>query len=173
MSGFDEQEVFLHLLDSTVQNSINNGFTILYEHPIHGIDKYIDKYVELVRKIDHKIEYISIDEYLIYIKEKYSKLNSSLFFNKEKNYIYFNNYNQDIFIHKLYKGKLLDEYYIPYENINEKDIKNLLYRYEFYNNNFKKEYESNGFIFLFFYFFKSIFMIFFELLKIRLKNGKQ
>ncbi len=163
MSGFTRKEIFDHLYKSTLKLSYENDFCILYEHPIDGIGKEYLDYDLLIEKLDKELNYDSIENHMIFIKSKYNKISKNKFLRYEdldhKEHSFSTDFNPklEVLLNKN-PDPLEKEFFIPYAkgNIYKELVKDRIY---YFKVNFKNEYESNIFLFIFVYLQKSILII--------------
>lgn len=154
MSNFTPDETFIHLEKSIIDLANENGFAILYEHPILGIEKYSDKYVELIGALDKNLKYISIDQHVDNVKFMYSQLEGPLYLSENsKNFVQYSWYTTAD-INSLKKG--LHDYWIPYDSVDPDTYRQLRERNETFDSHFSKEFHSSFLRWFFSWYLRSI-----------------
>jgi hypothetical protein len=62
-AGFTSDEQFLHLRNIVQRRCSTDGFCIIYDHPIDGLEANETRYIELFNELAGSVEYISMFEY--------------------------------------------------------------------------------------------------------------
>lgn len=160
MSNFTVENIFEHLYYETINKSDLNGYSVLYDHPSHGISKFSELYIDLINKLDLSLDYVSMDNIAESYKSFYDKLQLN---DKHANTIlsydnkYFFSLNKG-FKQETLSQQIKPDYFIPYENYSlDEDLRE---RINFYDKHFKREQNSGIIEFIFRYFIPSLFIFF-------------
>jgi hypothetical protein len=173
LSGFSVSQVFDHLYESTIRQSRKNGFSILYDHPSHGIAAYFDEYEGLLNSLDKQLDYVDID----LIKNQYQNFFKRLVIDSlDRNRI---DENEHLFHNRYYDSSININNRVEYlpevvigDSVQSRESL-ISERKKFFKEHFIREYKSSFIEFLFRYLLPSVVIFLFGLIRYQLFRLKK